>query len=128
MLAVETHLDRLAIPNLCTAVSHCHSAEHCEEPSLNSSASEEDLHVLVPTKTYSTKSITSLTEEPIPIQSDIFLCSLVSPDQSLPQKPSLFQKKTPLFPLVLQMKVLLVENVESLTFKFLPQSTNPSIL
>ena len=63
-LAYETYLDRYGVPNICTAVSHPQSAKHREELSLNSSSSE-DFHFLVATKTYSTKSITSLTNEPL---------------------------------------------------------------
>jgi hypothetical protein len=59
---------------------------------LNSSSSE-DLHILIPTKTYSKISITSLTEEPIPIQSDPTLPFSVSPDHSLPAEPSTFFKR-----------------------------------
>ena len=90
----ETCLDRLAVPYPSVA-SHSSSAQHHEGPSLNSTSCEEDLHVLVPTKTYSTKSITSLTEEPIQIHSDTSLPLVISPDK---QKPVLFQKKTPPFP------------------------------
>jgi hypothetical protein len=36
--------------------------------------------------------------------------------------------KTPPFPLALQMKLLLVENLESLAFKVLPQSIKHGIL
>jgi len=46
-------LGKEKVPNLCTAVSHSHSASHHEEQSLSSSSSEEDLHFLIPTKTYS---------------------------------------------------------------------------
>jgi len=93
MLADETHLDRLAVQNLCTVVSHPQSAEHCEEPFLNSSSCEEDLNVLVPTKTYSTKFVTSLTKEPIAIQSETSLHSVVSPDLSLPAETITFSKE-----------------------------------
>jgi len=48
-----------------------HPAWHHEESSLNSSSHDEDLHVLIPTKTYSTKSKTSLTKEHIPLQSTL---------------------------------------------------------
>lgn len=90
MLADETCLDRLAVPKLCTVVSHPHSAEHCEEHSFNSSSCEEDLHVLVPTKTCSLKFITSLTKEPIAFQSETSLPSVVSPDLSLPAETITF--------------------------------------
>ena len=96
-MAEETHLDRLAVPSICTAVSHPHSAQYCEEPCLNSSTCEEDLHVLVPVTTYSTKSITSLSEEPI--QSDTSLPSFISPDQSLPAETNTFSKEDTFFPL-----------------------------
>jgi hypothetical protein len=55
-----------------------HPAWHHEESSLNSSSCDVDLHVLVPTKTYSTKAIISLTKEHIPIQLDTFLLSVIS--------------------------------------------------
>jgi hypothetical protein len=99
-LADETHPDRLAVPNLCTVVSHSHAAHHLEESSLNSSSSEEDLHVLVPTKIYSKKSKTSLTEEPIEIHSDTSLPSFISPDMSVPAETSSFSKEDTSFPLV----------------------------
>jgi len=94
-LADETCPDRLAVPYLCTVVSHSHR----EEPSLNSSSSEEDFYVLVPTKTYSTKSMISLTKGPIPIQTDTSLPSVISPDQ---QKPILFQRRHLLSPWLCQ--------------------------
>jgi hypothetical protein len=98
-LAYETCLDRFGVPNLCTAISHPHSAKHHKELSLNFSSSEEDFHVLVPTKTYSTKSITSLTDESIPIQSHTSLPSVLSPYQLLPEETITFSKKDISFPL-----------------------------
>jgi hypothetical protein len=92
-LICETCLDRFGVPNLFTAVSHPRSAKHHEEHSLNSLSSEEDFHVLVPKKTYSTESITSLTDEPIPIQSDTSLPSAVSPYQLLPKETVTLKKK-----------------------------------
>jgi hypothetical protein len=81
-MADETRLDRLAVPYHCTAFSLPHSAQHCEEPTLTSTC-EEDLHVLVPIKIYSMKSITSLTKEYIPIHTNTSLPSVVSLDKSL---------------------------------------------
>jgi hypothetical protein len=60
---------------------------------LNSSSCEEDLHVLVRTETYSTKFITSLTIEPIAIQSETSLPAVVSPDQSSPAETITFSKE-----------------------------------
>lgn len=70
---------------------------------LNSSSSEGKLYFQIPTKTYSKRSITSLTDEHIPIQSDT---SFISYNQSLSVDQTFFQKKTHPFPLALQMKVL----------------------
>lgn len=89
ILAYETCLDRYGVPNLRTAVSHLHSTKHCEGLSLNSSSSEEDFHVLVPTKTYCMKSITSLIDERVPIQTLLHL-SVVSPYQLLPEETITF--------------------------------------
>jgi len=69
-----------------------HPAWHHEESSLNSSSCDVDLHVLVPTKTYSTKAITSLTKEHIPIQSDTFLLSVISHVHPLSVDASTFSK------------------------------------
>jgi len=77
-----------------------HPAWHHKESSLNSSSCDEDLHVLVPTKTYSTKSITSLTKEHIPIQSDTFLLSVISHVHPL----SLFQRSCLLSPWLFKRK------------------------
>jgi hypothetical protein len=57
-------LKRLAVPNPFTVASHSNSTQHHGGPSLNSSSCEEDLHALVSTRTYSKKSITSLTKNP----------------------------------------------------------------
>jgi hypothetical protein len=56
-------------------------------------SSEEDLHILIPTKTYSRMPITSLTEEPIPIQPDTSLSSVLFPDQSLIAETNIFSKE-----------------------------------
>ena len=64
-----THLNIVAVPNFCTVITHTHSAPHSEEPIFSSKSSEEDLHVLIPTKTYSRMSMTSVTVEPIPNKS-----------------------------------------------------------
>jgi hypothetical protein len=84
------------VPKHRTPVPLPHSTPHHEEPSLNSSSSE-DLHVLIPTKTCSKTSITSQTEEPIPILSDPFLSSSISPDHSLPGDTSTFSKEDTFF-------------------------------
>ena len=72
-LGDETRLGRFAVPNPSTVVSHSNSAWHHGGPSLKSPSCEEDLYVLVCTRTYSTKSRTSLTKEPIQIHSRHFL-------------------------------------------------------
>jgi hypothetical protein len=76
-----------------------HPAWHHEESSLNSSLFDVDLHVPVPTKTYSTKAITSLTKEHIPIQSDTFLLSVISHVRPLSAEASTFSKEDVSFPL-----------------------------
>jgi len=121
----KARLERLAVPNPFTVASHSNSAQHHGGPSSNSSSFEEYLHVLVPIKTYSKKSKSSVTEEPIQIDSDSSLPSFISPDMSVLAP---FQKKTPPFPLSLQMKVLLVKNSEVSTFEVLPQSVKHGIL
>jgi hypothetical protein len=68
-------LNMLAVPNPFTVASYSSSTQHHGGPSLNSTSCE-DLHVLVTTRTYSKKSITSLTKEPIQIHSDITLPSI----------------------------------------------------
>jgi hypothetical protein len=92
-------LNRLAVPNPFTVASHSNSTQQHGGPSLNSSSYEEDLHVLVPTRTYSKKSITSLTKEPIYIHSDISLPLLIYPDMSLPAETSTSLKEDTSFPL-----------------------------
>ena len=91
-------LGKEKVPNLCTAISHSHSASHHEEPTVSSSSSEEDLHFLIPTKKYSKIHI-SLTKEPIWIQGDTFLPAVISPDQSLTAETSTFSKEDTSFPL-----------------------------
>jgi len=81
----------LAVPNLCTAVSHLHSAQHHE-------SCKGRLHVLIPTKAYSTKIITSPTKEPTPFHSDTPLLSVIHPDHLLPVKISTFSKEDTSFP------------------------------
>ena len=124
----KTRLERLAVPNPFTVASHCNSTQHHGGPSLNSSSFEEYLHVLVPTKTYSKKSKTSVTEELIQIHSDTSLPSFTSPATIVPAETSTETKKTHLFPLSLQMKVLLVKNSEVSAFKVLPQSIKHGVL
>jgi len=62
------------------------------------SSCEEDLHVLVPTKTYSMKSVTSLTKEYIPVHTDTSLPSVVSLDKSLPAEYNTFSEEDTSFP------------------------------
>ena len=90
-------LNRTAVPNPFTVASHSSSTQHHGGPSLNSSSCE-DLHVLVPARIYSKKSMTLLTKEPIQIHSDISLPSSVSPDISLPAEASTLKEDTS-FPL-----------------------------
>jgi hypothetical protein len=59
----KTRLERWAVPNPFTVASHSSSAQHHGGPSANSSSFEEYIRVLVPTKTYSKKFQTSVTEE-----------------------------------------------------------------
>jgi hypothetical protein len=95
----DRRLKRLAVPNPFTVASHSNSTQHHGKPSLNSSSCEEDLHVLVPTRTYFKKSITSLTKEPTQIHSDTSLASLISPDMSLLAETSTSSKEDTSFPL-----------------------------
>ena len=97
-LGDETSLDRMAVPNPSTVASLSNSAQHHGGLSLYSSSLEED-HVLAPTKTYSTNSITSLTEESIQIHSDTSLPSVISHYMSLPTENSTFSKEDTSFPL-----------------------------
>jgi hypothetical protein len=94
--ANKTRLNRLAVPKPHTPAPHPHSTSHHEEPTLNSSSSE-DLHVLIPSKTYSKISITSRTEEPIPIQSDPISSSSLFRDHSLAAETSTFSKEDAFF-------------------------------
>jgi len=63
--------------------SHSNSAQHHGGPFSNSSSFEEYLHVLIPTKTYSKKSKTLVTEDTIQIHSDTSLPSFISPIMSV---------------------------------------------
>ena len=96
----KTRLKRWAVPNRFTVASHSNLAQHHGGPSSNSSSSEEYLRVLVPTKTYSNKSTTSVTEEPIQNHSDTTLPSFISPDMSVPAETSTVSKGDTSFPLV----------------------------
>jgi hypothetical protein len=60
---------------------------------LSFSSSEEDLHFLIPTNTYSKMPVTSLTEKSIPIQSDTSEPSVISPDKTLPAETSTCSKE-----------------------------------
>jgi len=99
-VADKTWLDILAVPNPFTVASHSNSAQHYVGPSSSSSSCEDYLHVLVPTKTYSKKSKTSVTKEPIQIHSDTSSHSFISPDMSVPAETSTFSKEDTSFPLV----------------------------
>jgi hypothetical protein len=81
-----------------TVTSHSTSAQHHGGPSTNSSSFEEYLHVLVPTKTYSKQSQTSVTEETNQIHSDTSLLSFISPDMFVPAETSAFSKEDASFP------------------------------
>ena len=99
-VSYKTRLERLAVPNPFTVASHSNSAQHHGGPSSNSSSFEEYLHMLVPTETYSNKSKTSVTEEPIQIDSDTSLLSFISSDMSVPAETSTFSKEDTSFPFV----------------------------
>ena len=96
----KTRLKRWAVPNRFTVASHSNLAQHHGGPSSNSSSSEEYLRVLVLTKTYSNKSTTSVTEEPIHIHSDTTLPPFISPDMSVSAETSTVSKGDTSFPLV----------------------------
>lgn len=49
----DTRVAGMTVPDLCVAVLHARLARHYEEPSLNSSSCEKDLHVHIPTNTLS---------------------------------------------------------------------------
>jgi hypothetical protein len=89
---------------------------------LNSSSSEGKLHFLIPTKTYSKKSITSLTNEHIPIQSDTSLSSVISDNQSLPAETNTFSKEDTSFPLGSANESSLVEISQASAFEFFPKA------
>ena len=95
----KTRLERLAVPNPFAVASCSNSAQHYGGP-LNSTSCEEYLHVLVPTKTYSKKSKTSRTEEPVQIHSDTSLPSFISPDMSVPAETCTFSQEDTSFSLV----------------------------
>ena len=99
-LGDKTRLERWSVPNPFTVASHSNSAQHHGGPSANSSSFEEHLHVLVPTKTYSKKSQTSVNKETNQIHSDTSLPSFISPDMFVPSETSAFSKEDTSFPLV----------------------------
>jgi hypothetical protein len=68
-LADETHVNNVAVPDLCTVITHHHSAPPSEEPSSSSSFSEENLQVLIPTGTYSRIPLTLVIKEPVQVHS-----------------------------------------------------------
>ena len=119
----KTKLERLGVPNPFTVAPHSNSAQHHGGPSSNSPSFEEYLHVLVPTKTYSKKSRTSSKSTQTPPYLHLYPLTCL-----YQQKPALFQKKTPPFPLSLQMKVLMVKNSDVSIFRVLPQSVKCGIL
>jgi hypothetical protein len=119
----KTRLDRLAVPGLCTVVSHPYSAPHHEELSLSFLISEEDLHLLIATKHTKTS-----PEQPVPIQPDTSLHSVVSPDQSLPAYTNTYSKQDTSFSLAVKINVLLVENLAMSTFKVIPLCVKHGIL
>ena len=96
----KRRLERWAVPNPFTVASHSNSALHHGGPSANSSSFEEYLHVLVPTKMYSKKSQTSVTEETNQIHSDTSLPSFISSDMFVPAETSAFSKEATSFPFV----------------------------
>jgi hypothetical protein len=74
---------------------------------------------LFPARTCSRMSLVLVTEEPVPVQSHTSLPSVISHDLS---QPALFQVRSPPFPMAVQIKVLVVENLEASIFIVLPQS------
>jgi len=104
-VADETCLGRLAVLDHCTAFTQPHSVQQCEEPTFTSSC-EEDLHVLIPTKTYSMKSVISLTKKYIPIHTDTSLSSVVSLDKSLLAEYNTFTEEDTSFPQSAKHRVL----------------------
>ena len=117
-LAEKPCLEKVAFLNHCRAISHLYSAAHLEEPS----SSEGKLHFLIPTKIYSKKSITSLTDEHIPIQSDTCLSSVISHNQSLPAETNTFSKEDTSFRLGSANERSLVEILQASAFKFFPKA------
>ena len=96
--AGKTHPNNVTIPYLCTVIAHPCSALLSKGLALSFSFSEEDLHVLVPTETYSRMSITLVTEEPVPIQSHSSVPLVISLDLSLPAEASTFLNEDLLTP------------------------------
>jgi hypothetical protein len=68
------------------------------------------------------KSITSLTDEHIPIQSDTSLSSVISHNQSLPAETNTFSKEDNSFPLGYANENSLVEILQASVFKFFPKA------
>lgn len=65
---------------------------------ITNSSSCEGLCVLIPTKPFSTKIITSTKKLPVPFYSDTPLVSVIHPDHLLPAKISTFSKEETSFP------------------------------
>jgi hypothetical protein len=122
-LGDKTRLERWAVPNPFTVASHSNSAQYHGGPSANSSPFEEYLHVLVPTKTYSQKSQTSVTEETNQIHSDTLLLSFISPDMFVPAETSAFSKEDTSFPLVCANENVSDEELGSVNLYFVAGGT-----
>jgi hypothetical protein len=85
---------------------------------LSFSSSEEDLHILIPTKRY--QNAHNLTRTTCYNPATHFLTFVVSADQSLPAETNTYSKEDTSFSLAVKIKVLLVENLEASTFKAIP--------
>jgi len=120
----KTRLERWAVPNPFTVASHSNSAQHHGGPSANSSSFEEYLHVLVPTKMYSKKSQTSVTEETNQIHSDTSLPSFISPDMFVPAETSAFSKEDTSFPFVSAIESASGEELGSVKLYFVVGSAD----
>ena len=109
------HRLKKKVPNLCTAVSHSHSAPHHEEPSLSSSSSEEDLEQQIPRCPYLTNQGTYLN----PVRYSL-TCSDIPWPVINSRNQHFFKRRHLVSSWALQLKVLLVEKSEASTFKVLP--------
>ena len=93
-------------------------------PSTNSSSFEEYLHVLVPTKTYSKQSQTSVTEETNQIHSETSLPSFISPDMFVLAETSAFSKEDAAFPFVSAIESASGEELGSVKLYFVVGGTD----